>query len=155
MAQISEFSLILLGMGVAYGHLTNSIVSAGTVVGLITIVFSSYFITYNHQIYKKFKTPLEKLLPNKKTRPEKRIINKKYDVIVFGCHRTGGGLVKLLKKALVYDAQQRMGMTEFAAQLDRLKMGEELATTPNWTGWLVGGLALYFSWSSFLLISGV
>jgi Kef-type K+ transport system membrane component KefB len=50
-AQISEFSLIFIGMGVTLGHLTESELGLVTLVGLITIAASTYMITYSHQIY--------------------------------------------------------------------------------------------------------
>lgn len=50
-AQISEFSLIFVGMGVTLGHLTGSELGLVTLVGLITIAASTYMITYSHQIY--------------------------------------------------------------------------------------------------------
>ena len=50
-AQISEFSLILIALGVKLGHLTNEILSLVTVIGLITIAGSSYMIIYANKIY--------------------------------------------------------------------------------------------------------
>ena len=45
-AQISEFSLILIAMGIRVGHLSNETLSLVTIVGLITIAGSTYFIIY-------------------------------------------------------------------------------------------------------------
>jgi len=50
-AQISEFSLILIALGVSAGHLTNEILSLVTIVGLITISGSTYLILYSDKIY--------------------------------------------------------------------------------------------------------
>ncbi len=50
-AQISEFSLIFAGMGLALGHITDEILGLITLVGLITIGLSTYLILYSHQIY--------------------------------------------------------------------------------------------------------
>lgn len=50
-AQISEFSLIFAGMGLAIGHITDEVVGLITLVGLITIGLSTYLILYSHQIY--------------------------------------------------------------------------------------------------------
>lgn len=50
-AQISEFSLILIALGVTVGHLTNEILSLITIVGLITIAGSTYLILYSNKIY--------------------------------------------------------------------------------------------------------
>jgi Kef-type K+ transport system membrane component KefB len=50
-AQISEFSFIFAGVGMAAGLIGAEILSVITVVGLITIGISSYMILYNHQLY--------------------------------------------------------------------------------------------------------
>jgi Kef-type K+ transport system membrane component KefB len=50
-AQISEFSLILIAMGVKAGHLTEDILSLVTLVGIITIAGSTYLVLYSDRIY--------------------------------------------------------------------------------------------------------
>jgi Kef-type K+ transport system membrane component KefB len=50
-AQISEFSFIFAGVGMAAGLIGPEILSLITVVGLITIGISSYMILYNHELY--------------------------------------------------------------------------------------------------------
>jgi Kef-type K+ transport system membrane component KefB len=50
-AQISEFSFIFAGVGLAAGLIGPDILSVVTVVGLITIATSSYMILYNHELY--------------------------------------------------------------------------------------------------------
>jgi Kef-type K+ transport system membrane component KefB len=50
-AQISEFSFIFAGVGLAAGLIGPEILSVITVVGIITIGVSSYMILYNHQLY--------------------------------------------------------------------------------------------------------
>ncbi|MFN4023366.1 MAG: cation:proton antiporter [Hyphomonas sp.] len=50
-AQISEFSLIFIAMGVTLGHVTQDALGLVTLVGLVTIAASTYMITYSHQLY--------------------------------------------------------------------------------------------------------
>jgi Kef-type K+ transport system membrane component KefB len=50
-AQISEFSFIFAGVGMAAGLIGPEILSLITVVGLITIGISSYMILHNHELY--------------------------------------------------------------------------------------------------------
>jgi Kef-type K+ transport system membrane component KefB len=50
-AQISEFSLIFMAMGVSLGHVGEDALGLVTMVGLVTIAASTYMITYSHQIY--------------------------------------------------------------------------------------------------------
>ena len=50
-AQISEFSLIFMAMGVSLGHVAEEALGLVTLVGLVTIAVSTYMITYSHSIY--------------------------------------------------------------------------------------------------------
>ncbi len=50
-AQISEFSIIFVAMGISLGHVGNSALGLTTLVGLITIALSSYMIIYSHRLY--------------------------------------------------------------------------------------------------------
>ena len=50
-AQISEFSFILIAMGVSAGIVSADILSLTAIIGLITISISAYFIIYNRQLY--------------------------------------------------------------------------------------------------------
>ncbi|MFC1666174.1 cation:proton antiporter, partial [Nanoarchaeota archaeon] len=47
LAQISEFSLIVLGLGVAIGHISQEILSTMILTSIITITLSTYFIIYS------------------------------------------------------------------------------------------------------------
>lgn len=49
-AQISEFSLIFMAMGLTLGHVTEQSVGLVTLVGIVTIALSVYMITYSHQL---------------------------------------------------------------------------------------------------------
>lgn len=50
-AQISEFSLIFVAMGMALGHVGRDVLGLVTLVGLVTITASTYMITYSHTLY--------------------------------------------------------------------------------------------------------
>ncbi|MBU0662593.1 cation:proton antiporter, partial [Candidatus Micrarchaeota archaeon] len=50
-AQISEFSLILIFLGAKVGHVSNEVVSIITLVAVATIGASTYLILYNDRIY--------------------------------------------------------------------------------------------------------
>ena len=54
-AQISEFSLLVINMGLANGQVTNAEVTMLTIVGGITMTLSSYMIFYNEWLYLKLK----------------------------------------------------------------------------------------------------
>lgn len=53
-AQISEFSLIFVAMGVAIGHVQTEALGLVTMVGLVTIAMSTYMITYSHTLFALF-----------------------------------------------------------------------------------------------------
>jgi len=107
LAQISEFSLILIGIGVTVGQVSSEILSLVTMIGIITIAGSSYMIGYTNQLYELL-SPYLGIFEKKRVR-EKKVKNKHKDanIIVFGYHRIGTELVQGLdeagKKFLVVD----------------------------------------------------
>lgn len=97
-AQISEFSLIFAGMGLAIGHLTEEIVGLITLVGLITIGLSTYLILYSHTIYGLLSPVLsifEKKHPYREDEFQFETQNN-FDLVIFGLGRFGGHLVRIL-----------------------------------------------------------
>ncbi|HSL84231.1 MAG TPA: cation:proton antiporter [Thermoanaerobaculia bacterium] len=50
-AQISEFSFIFAGMGLASGLIDQGVLAVIAVVGFVTIAASAFMILYNHQLY--------------------------------------------------------------------------------------------------------
>ena len=51
LSQISEFSLVVVSLGLAFGHINNQAVSLIIFVFVITSITSTYMISYNHQIF--------------------------------------------------------------------------------------------------------
>ncbi|MBT4376035.1 sodium:proton exchanger [archaeon] len=104
-AQISEFSLILITLGVAVGHLTGEILSLVTIVGLITISGSTYLIMYSNKIYPYFSKYLNIFERKKLIKQEKE--SESHSLVLFGYKRIGYDLLKsfkkLRKKILVVD----------------------------------------------------
>ncbi len=98
-AQISEFSLILVTSGFQLGHLGKQDVALITMVGIITIALSSYMIMYAAQIYEKFKF-IFKFFDFRKGVAEKHsaTVVLKNHIILVGAHRLGHHLIDALKK---------------------------------------------------------
>lgn len=96
-AQISEFSFVLVALGNKLGHISSEVLSLVTLVGLITIMLSSYLMLYTQKIY----VPLKKFLnwfDFKKGAAEKHLKNlefKKHAVLV-GANRLGQHLIDSL-----------------------------------------------------------
>jgi Kef-type K+ transport system membrane component KefB len=98
-AQISEFSLILAALGFSVGHLSAEALSLVTLVGLITIAGSTYFILYADQIYPRLEKVLKLLELKKEGGREKgsdSMTNEK--LILFGYDRVGKDFVGVFKK---------------------------------------------------------
>ena len=91
-AQISEFSLIFVAMGVSLGHIADDALGLVTMVGLVTIAASTYMITFSHHLYALFE-PLLGVFERKATprEPTEAGAHKagRYRVILFGLGRFG------------------------------------------------------------------
>jgi len=90
-AQISEFSLIFMGVGVTIGHVTEEALGLVTLVGLITIATSTYMITYSHRLYDLMKPWLglfDRPAPREHADGGPKL-NTDYDGIILGLGRYG------------------------------------------------------------------
>ncbi|MFO7757289.1 MAG: cation:proton antiporter [Roseovarius sp.] len=100
-AQISEFSLIFVAMGVSMGQVPQDALGLVTMVGLVTIAASTYMITYSHQLYALFE-PVLGVFERRGTprEPPDAAMHREtpYDVIVFGLGRFGTAMGMRLKK---------------------------------------------------------
>ncbi|WP_049722919.1 cation:proton antiporter [Gilvimarinus polysaccharolyticus] len=97
-AQISEFSLIFIAMGIGLGHVPQDILGLVTLVGMITITLSTYMITYSHQIYAFFEPRLnifERKNTSREQCPEHQADNH-HQVIIFGLGRLGTAIATRL-----------------------------------------------------------
>ncbi len=95
-AQISEFSLILIALGVSIGDITPEVLSFVTLIGIITISGSTYMILYNDKIYSWLK-PILKMFEKDKTREELKKGMKNKSIVLFGCHRMGTHILDSFK----------------------------------------------------------
>ncbi len=95
-AQISEFSLILVAMGVSFGHVNTRALSLVTLVGLITIFGSTYLILYSDKIY-KYLSPYLSIFERKSAK-EKKLEVVKYPIVLFGGNRVGFDFIEEFKK---------------------------------------------------------
>lgn len=99
-AQISEFSLVLVVLGLRAGHLTTEVVSLVTLVGIITIGTSSYLILNSTRIYKKLSRYLSifqrKVLLEKVLETEKEFSDH---VVLIGAGRLGSEILKSLQNS--------------------------------------------------------
>jgi len=102
LAQISEFSLILTAMGLKMGYISSSDSGMITLVGLITIALSSYFILYSHELYNHLAPYLplfERKIPRQEHIDDSRALAaRQAEIILFGLGRYGSALAHDLLK---------------------------------------------------------
>ena len=100
-AQISEFSIVFVAMGITLGHVGVNALGLTTLVGLITITLSTYMIIYSHPLYERLapwlgwferRTPYRELAMEDTTDR-----HMDADMLVFGMGRYGGRLLQRLR----------------------------------------------------------
>lgn len=74
-AQISEFSLIVIFLGSKIGHLPNNVVSLVTLVGVITFTISTYMILGGNKLYKLLQRPLS-IFERKHVKSERIVLSE-------------------------------------------------------------------------------
>lgn len=98
-AQISEFSLIFVAMGVTLGHIDQHTLGLVTLVGLVTIAISTYMITYSHPLYLACEPALG--LFERRNTPREHVEElaslHDYDVIIVGLGHFGTAIAIRLR----------------------------------------------------------
>lgn len=102
-AQISEFSIVFVAMGITLGHIGVQALGLTTLVGLITITLSTYMILYSQPLYERLAPWLgvfERKNPFREIAAEQQPPqNNTAEVIVFGLGRYGSRLLVQLRAA--------------------------------------------------------
>ena len=93
LAQISEFSIVLVALGLSLGHLNQEIVSIIAVIATVTIGLSSYMIMYDDWLYRKFKV----FFKVKSEEKLQYLPKKRFDVVLAGYNRIGYSIYNKLK----------------------------------------------------------
>lgn len=94
LAQISEFSLIFIALGFSMGQVDQSLLALVTLVGVVTITVSTYFILYSDSLYRAL-APLLRVFERddaEKSGLEERQAHP-YDAIVVGAGRLGSSVI--------------------------------------------------------------
>jgi len=100
LAQISEFSLIIILYGSELGHISKSTYSMILLLAVVTMSISSYFIEYKGELY-SFVSPLFFRLHHKNSKNKQYEYlpkQKKYKAILIGVNRVGSSIINSLKK---------------------------------------------------------
>jgi len=93
-AQVSEFGFIIIFKARELGYVGESELAIVTITALITIVISSYFITYNEQLYRFVRPVLERF--GKRDGEQKEQKKEIYPVWIVGYHRIGWKIAETL-----------------------------------------------------------
>ncbi len=101
-AQISEFSIVFVAMGISLGHIGRDVLGLTTLVGLVTIALSTYMILYSHSLYDRLAPWLgifERRRPFREPGGARPASLAAVEVIVVGLGRYGGRLALGLKES--------------------------------------------------------
>jgi len=102
-AQISEFSIVFVAMGITLGHVGVGALGLTTLVGLITITASTYLILYSHPLYERLAPWLgwfERRKPFRELAAEQPAADARpVQAVVFGLGRYGSRLLQQLRQA--------------------------------------------------------
>jgi len=99
-AQISEFSIVFVAMGITLGHVGVQALSLTTLVGLVTITASTYMIIYAQPLYERLAPWLkvfERQRPFREIDAGSQAGARTAQAIVFGLGRYGGRLFEQLR----------------------------------------------------------
>ena len=97
-AQVSEFSLIIMTVGKSLGHVTQSEVGTVAAVAVVTITLSSYLVLYGDVIYRYIQKPMNKIFPEKGNDPYvANRENLKNHAILVGGEQMGSDILAFLK----------------------------------------------------------
>lgn len=101
-AQISEFSIIFVALGISLGHVDASALGLTTLVGLVTIALSTYMILYSQHLY-AWLAPWLGVFERRHPFRELAVEHAERDgtcpdVIVFGLGRYGSRLANTLEQ---------------------------------------------------------
>jgi Kef-type K+ transport system membrane component KefB len=97
-AQISEFSLIMMTLGLSLGQVNQSHVSLVVLVGVITMTVSTYMILGSEKIYRfviPFMNVFERKHPKEKVYSKETVLTD--HIVLIGCDRTGNALISYFK----------------------------------------------------------
>lgn len=95
LSQISEFSIILIVLAASTGVISSGVSAVITLVALITITISTYFMQYDNSIYRKLEKRLS--LFERATASDVQHAIKKYPLILIGYQNGGHQYLKTFR----------------------------------------------------------
>ena len=154
-AQISEFSLILVAMGATLGHIGGDVLGLVTLVALVTIAASTYMMARSHRLYASCEPllgPFDRIASRSARSRAASPVGEAADVIIFGLGRFGAAIAARLRRrgARVLGVDFNPAVIErwrslgFDAQYGDSTDAEFIATLPLQTvNWAVSTVPTY------------
>ncbi|MCF7845273.1 MAG: cation:proton antiporter [Candidatus Pacebacteria bacterium] len=96
-AQISEFSLIFVALGLSLGHIPEEVFALVVSVGVLTIGVSTYSIVYSEKIF-PYLSPFLSFFERKKTYEEEGDFGISKEVVLVGAQRIGKRIINYIHK---------------------------------------------------------
>ncbi len=105
-AQISEFSLILIALGMNVGHVDQTLAALITLVGIITITASTYMFRFADTLYAYCGTFLKRVIPARSV-VAREVSRDTYDAVIVGYDDAGHAFLQaartVAKRVVVVD----------------------------------------------------
>lgn len=100
LAQISEFSLIIVSQGLLLGHISKDIFTLTIIVAIITITITSYLLKFENNIYQKFKSSSKIFDRFSEAYGKLEYLpkTKKVDIVLCGHNRIGYSIGRTIRK---------------------------------------------------------
>ncbi len=96
LAQVSEFSIVLIILGQSKGLISSQVVSVIVFITLISIAASTYMITFSDKLFKLFDKQLDMFERKKASREP--LPEPDYELVLFGYQRGGHEFINLFRK---------------------------------------------------------
>ena len=136
LAQISEFSLIVLFLGVSVGQVGSEVLHIIILTMILTILLSTYMMIYSEKFYEKMKW-FARIFEKKNVSDKENLKVKSYHVMLFGYNRIGFSILNSLRnssrKYLVVDFNpetiirlKRLGIPALYGDVDDVDFLQEL-----------------------------
>jgi voltage-gated potassium channel Kch len=96
-AQVSEFSLIFVALGLSLGHISEEVFALIVSVGVLTIGVSAYTIIYSEKTF-PYLSPFLSFFERKKTYEEEGDFGASKEVVLVGAQRIGKRIINYIHK---------------------------------------------------------
>jgi Kef-type K+ transport system membrane component KefB len=96
LSQISEFSVIVVALAATSGLVDEQLITVITLIALLTIATSAYWMKYDDALYRMLQKPLG-IFEKRETKRELKSL-RRYPLVLLGYRHSGGAFVKTFRK---------------------------------------------------------